>query len=39
MSITAYEGQYEGEAAIWLKAGRYEAAILPRHWRQPDLFP
>ncbi|WP_312148736.1 aldose 1-epimerase [Paenibacillus odorifer] len=29
MSITAYEGQYEGEAAIWLKAGRYEAAILP----------
>lgn len=28
-SITAYEGQYEGEAAVWLKAGRYEAAILP----------
>ncbi|KWX88421.1 aldose epimerase, partial [Paenibacillus riograndensis] len=30
MSITAYEGLYEGEAAVWLKAGRYEAAILPR---------
>lgn len=29
MSITAYEGQYKGEAAIWLKAGRYEAALLP----------
>lgn len=29
MSITAFEGQYEGEAAVWLKAGRYEAAILP----------
>ncbi|ASA21078.1 aldose 1-epimerase [Paenibacillus donghaensis] len=29
MTITAYEGQYEGEAAVWLKAGRYEAAILP----------
>lgn len=29
MTITAFEGQYEGEAAIWLKAGRYEAAVLP----------
>jgi aldose 1-epimerase len=29
MSITAFEGLYEGEAAIWLKAGRYEAAMLP----------
>lgn len=29
MTITAYEGHYEGERAIWLKAGRYEAAMLP----------
>ncbi|MEK5477930.1 aldose 1-epimerase [Paenibacillus sp. FSL R5-0407] len=25
----AYEGEYQGERAIWLKAGRYEAALLP----------
>ncbi|WP_274649716.1 aldose 1-epimerase [Paenibacillus humicola] len=25
----AYEGTYQGEKAIWLKAGRYEAAVLP----------
>jgi aldose 1-epimerase len=25
----AYEGTYQGEKAVWLKAGRYEAAILP----------
>lgn len=24
-----YEGQFHGEAAIWLKAGPYEAAVLP----------
>ncbi|AHV97174.1 aldose 1-epimerase [Paenibacillus sabinae] len=29
MEILAYEGQFEGEAAVWLKAGRYEAAVLP----------
>lgn len=29
MSISAVEGHYEGEAAIWLRAGRYEAAMLP----------
>ncbi|MBB3109558.1 aldose 1-epimerase [Paenibacillus phyllosphaerae] len=27
--IQAYEGTYQGEKAIWLKAGRYEAALLP----------
>jgi len=27
--ITAYEGTYQGEKAVWLKAGRYEAAVLP----------
>lgn len=26
----AYEGTYEGEQAIWLKAGPYEAAALPQ---------
>ncbi|MBC8081297.1 MAG: aldose 1-epimerase [Gorillibacterium sp.] len=25
----AYEGQFHGEKAVWLRAGRYEAAILP----------
>jgi aldose 1-epimerase len=25
----AFKGEYQGEQAIWLKAGRYEAAILP----------
>lgn len=25
----AYEGEYQGERAIWLKAGGYEAAVLP----------
>ncbi|GIP54536.1 aldose 1-epimerase [Paenibacillus vini] len=25
----AYEGEYQGERAIWLKADRYEAALLP----------
>ncbi|GGG25762.1 aldose 1-epimerase [Paenibacillus abyssi] len=25
----AYEGLYQGEKAVWLKAGRYEAALLP----------
>lgn len=25
----AYEGTYQGEKAVWLKAGRYEAAVLP----------
>ncbi|MDT3425613.1 aldose 1-epimerase [Paenibacillus forsythiae] len=29
MDIRAYEGPYEGEDAVWLKAGRYEAAMLP----------
>ncbi|XEC96361.1 aldose 1-epimerase [Paenibacillus tarimensis] len=28
-ALNAYEGQYQGEKALWLKAGRYEAAILP----------
>ncbi|CAM4322373.1 aldose 1-epimerase [Paenibacillus tarimensis] len=28
-SCTAFEGIYQGEKAIWLKAGRYEAAFLP----------
>jgi aldose 1-epimerase len=27
--IHAYEGTYQGEKAVWLKAGRYEAALLP----------
>ncbi|MFD0712344.1 aldose 1-epimerase [Paenibacillus sp. GCM10027626] len=27
--FSAYKGEYQGENAIWLKAGRYEAAILP----------
>jgi len=27
--FSAYEGKYQGETAIWLKAGRYEAALLP----------
>jgi aldose 1-epimerase len=25
----AYEGDYQGEKAVWLKSGKYEAAILP----------
>lgn len=25
-----YEGDYQGERAVWLKAGPYEAAVLPR---------
>lgn len=25
----SYEGEYQGEKAIWLKAGSYEAAVLP----------
>ncbi|QYR23258.1 aldose 1-epimerase [Paenibacillus sp. sptzw28] len=25
----AFEGAYQGEKAVWLKSGRYEAAILP----------
>ncbi|WP_151734732.1 aldose 1-epimerase ['Paenibacillus yunnanensis' Narsing Rao et al. 2020] len=29
MAIKAFEGQYEGEYAVWLQAGRYEAAVLP----------
>lgn len=28
-TIQAYEGTYEGERAVWLKAGNYEAAVLP----------
>lgn len=28
-AITVMEGEYQGERAIWLKAGRYEAAVLP----------
>lgn len=27
--IQAYEGEYQGEKAIWLTADRYEAAVLP----------
>lgn len=27
--IRAYEGTYQGERAIWLQAGSYEAAVLP----------
>lgn len=30
MEFKAFEGQYEGEPAVWLKAGRYEAALLPK---------
>lgn len=26
---TAYEGTYQGEKAVWLKSGRYEAVLLP----------
>jgi aldose 1-epimerase len=26
---TAYDGTYQGEKAIWLKSGHYEAAVLP----------
>ncbi|MBU5671647.1 aldose 1-epimerase [Paenibacillus brevis] len=29
LELKAYEGQYQGETAIWLKAGSYEAALLP----------
>ncbi|ALS28468.1 aldose epimerase [Paenibacillus sp. 32O-W] len=29
MSFQAYEGTYQGERAVWLKAGPYEAALLP----------
>ena len=29
MSTKAYEGTYNGEQAIWLQAGRYEAVVLP----------
>lgn len=29
-SIRVYEGDYQGEQAVWLKAGRYEAAVLPQ---------
>ncbi|MNK27544.1 Aldose 1-epimerase [compost metagenome] len=27
--VKAYEGDYQGEPAIWLKAGQYEAALVP----------
>src|SRR5699024_4946897 len=27
--VHAYEGDYQGEKAIWLKAGPYEACVLP----------
>ncbi|MNZ64098.1 Aldose 1-epimerase [compost metagenome] len=27
---TAFEGTYQGERAVWLKWGKYEAAILPK---------
>lgn len=27
--LKAYEGDFHGESAIWLKAGNYEAALLP----------
>ncbi|QCT03350.1 Aldose 1-epimerase [Paenibacillus algicola] len=29
MNLKAYEGQYQGEPAVWLKCESYEAAILP----------
>ncbi|GGH10807.1 aldose 1-epimerase [Paenibacillus segetis] len=29
ISLQAYEGEFQGEKAIWLKAGCYEAALLP----------
>ncbi|MFD0696976.1 aldose 1-epimerase [Paenibacillus sp. GCM10027628] len=29
MTTKAFEGTYQGEQAIWLQAGRYEAAVLP----------
>lgn len=29
LELKAYEGKYQGETAIWLKAGSYEAALLP----------
>ncbi|NQX67752.1 aldose 1-epimerase [Paenibacillus alba] len=29
MTTKAYEGTYQGEKAIWLQAGRYEAVVLP----------
>ncbi|MEW9698691.1 aldose 1-epimerase [Paenibacillus sp. SI8] len=29
MTTKAYAGTYQGEQAIWLQAGRYEAAVLP----------
>ena len=29
MTTKAYEGTFQGEKAIWLQAGRYEAAVLP----------
>ncbi|NEW06620.1 aldose 1-epimerase [Paenibacillus sp. SYP-B3998] len=29
MTIKAYAGTYQGESAIWLQAGSYEAAVLP----------
>ncbi|MEX2460467.1 MAG: aldose 1-epimerase [Paenibacillaceae bacterium] len=30
MSNQAFAGEYQGEDAIWLRAGHYEAALLPR---------
>ncbi|WP_127586236.1 aldose 1-epimerase [Paenibacillus koleovorans] len=29
MSVEAWKGTYQGEQAVWLKAGAYEAAVLP----------
>ncbi|WP_261300828.1 aldose 1-epimerase [Paenibacillus andongensis] len=29
MTTQAFEGTYQGEKAIWLQAGRYEAVVLP----------
>jgi aldose 1-epimerase len=29
MSNQAFEGEYQGEKAIWLRSGKYEAALLP----------
>ncbi|NMO96522.1 aldose 1-epimerase [Paenibacillus lemnae] len=29
MNLKAYEGMYQGEPAVWLQYGSYEAAILP----------
>lgn len=29
MSYESYQGQYQGEKAVWLRAGHYEAAVLP----------